>query len=317
MGRLVLRVLLAPALVASVLAGCGGEDRSDEPALSKPKAGQCVAKEMEDGPNQVPDFTTVVPCTEPHIREVVAVIDVPEKFLDSSSPEAALARRTELSSDTANPTQLAKEFFVQLTPQCLRAVSRAAGLAPTKSEIKVEATDDPDAAVSAIQNMVLLPSSPSSAHPSLTPPELWKKGMTQYVCSIRYVDPHDVEKPKAVTSATSKQVIRSYLTPDFPADQRWCGVSSDTGSIEVVSCTASDHEVEYLWDVGDPAAAAEFTLDEPGIDLCLNVLRTLDFEHNTGFSMTVLRDKSDSKSCGASLASAPDGNHMKAGWAVW
>lgn len=226
-----------------VLTGCSGSDgpggSGEEagpkaPVLSVPAIGQCVAKEIADGNDVAPDFTTVVPCTEPHVYEVIGVRAIPPRFLDRTTPQAGLARRTELATVGPRATRRSMNFQRVLWPSCDQALRVATGVDRFTFRGK-------DAKALRV-NPVLRNAGPWL---NLAPAKHWAKHPV-VVCSVRYAGPTPkgaVRAPaRPVESATKQLAIRSWMTPAFPLPFRMCASAKSGARVPCVG----RHGAEYL-----------------------------------------------------------------------
>lgn len=224
------RAVLPTTLVtiALVLAGCSGgsSDSTDDtkPALPQPEARQCVAEEMPDENDTAPDFSTIVPCTEPHIFEIIAVTPVPKKFQSGRTKAEKLARRAELATVGDKKPKVAEQLQEVVGPICGTAISAAAGLG------QVDIAGKPAAEVG-----LRIPRSGASTWLSISPPDLWSAGKTYSICSIRYAAKVGSDQAKPVRSPDSAQLITRMLdqSRDFPLSLFDCA----TGKGKAISCT--------------------------------------------------------------------------------
>jgi hypothetical protein len=232
---------LAVLLVVAV-AACGGAAPKSGPqaAAAAPKAlqaGQCVAGEMADGKDVVPDPKTVVPCTKPHVYEIVAVVDVPKQFLVGETDAEKLARRSAFADvDDDAPSSIRAKMSEATFSKCAAPFRKATGMAGLKVNGKSAA------------DVSLYPSLKDvSEWYTVSSPEQWVAGITQAVCSYRFAAEKPGLKgnppPTLVSSRSARPVISSYLHQDYPASLRWCFVA---GGGHEMSC-AKRHGMELLW----------------------------------------------------------------------
>lgn len=227
-------------LVAFAVAACGGGGATDpkkaEPQLVVPRAGQCIAAEVPDGNDVAPDTETVVPCSKPHIYEIIAVIDIPQKFLSGTTKAQKLAQQKELAGNADKPTKLRRQISTEVYSKCEEPFRESSGLADLTVKGKSARAVD-----------LSLPRSGASQWYTVTSPALWIAGKAKAVCSIRFAELSRGDEratPTPVTSTSSKQVIASYLTKDFPVASRACTDSSKDNA--GVACTKA-HDQEPLW----------------------------------------------------------------------
>lgn len=237
--------LIAAAALLALLTGCSGSDGSpkasngnnaDAPAkVAEPQSGQCVAKEIADGDDFAPDMRTVVPCSELHAYEIVAVVAIPDDMLSGTTDAEKLARRTELSKIGGEDTELRKRLRTEVYSLCDEPFREATGLGQVK--VVEKSAKDVD---------LRLPPGAASQWYTLSSPELWVKGTTQAVCSFRFAPPTkgDVVSPVTpIRSNNTNPAMSSYLTRKFPAELRSCW---DTKTDKAASCSET-HDQELLW----------------------------------------------------------------------
>lgn len=240
-------------VLVTLLASCGSEPKvtsstGQETTVAAPEAGQCIAEEIKDANDSVPDFESVVPCTEPHTYEILGTVDIPETFLDDSSTEASTARRTELATIGEQSSKLTERMRTELYPQCADHLLRATGTDRVKVQGK-PATGE-----------VLLPRLGTRMVQwfSLTPLELWRDGAAQVVCSIRFQTVGG-DEPAAVpmTSSSDAQVIGRFLGPVPPLEAHSCLRANDR---KVRPCDRP-HMGERLWALNIDALLGPSVLD--------------------------------------------------------
>lgn len=233
-------VIALVTLIALTAAACSDDKtpktpKKAQPTFTQPKAGQCVAEEVPDGEDVAPNTETVVPCSKPHVYEIVAVIDIPKRFLTGKTKAQKLARRSELADVGDKPTKLRQSYSNAVYSKCDTPFREASGLAALTVKGK-----------SAKKVSLGMPFGGTSQWYTVTSPKLWLAGTTQAVCSIRFsVVPKGDKRPPVlpVRSKSSKQVIASYLTKDFPVEVRGC---IEPRTEDGVSC-AKPHSEELLW----------------------------------------------------------------------
>ncbi len=235
--------LIAVAALLALLAACSGSSASDAggkksdgpPKLVKPQAGQCVAKEIPDGKDFAPDMTTVVPCSEPHAYEIVAVVAIPDEMLSGTTDVEKLARRSELNDVGNNDSPLRKKLKDEVYPLCAEPFREASGLGQMTVAGKTAKEAD-----------LRIPFGPASEWDTLSPPQLWTEGVTEAVCSYRFAPPTDGDVVSPVTpirSNNTNPAMSSYLSRKFPAALRAC---MDDKASKSISCTSA-HDQELMW----------------------------------------------------------------------
>lgn len=214
-------VAVIAALV--LLAGCDGSSPSPKPtttipaAKPIPEAGDCMAKEVPDLDDFAPDLNSRVDCTKPHVYEVTAVLDVPERFLTGTTPQEIMAQRKTLAT-VSNESKANKKFDDYAWKRC-----RAAGVAAARlSGLKLRGTSAVDANVYAAVVDV-------NEWLNLLDAGNWAKGNTKFLCTIRYSkhqtvlpDREEPPEPEAIRSPSKNPVMASFLAKDFPLHHRQC-----------------------------------------------------------------------------------------------
>ncbi len=248
--------LIVVAALLALLAACSGgdggnggngtHDKADGPAkLVEPQAGQCVAKEVADGKDFAPDTQTVVPCSEPHAYEIVAVVAIPDEMLTGTTDAEKLVRRTALANIDDQDSELRKKLKAEVFSLCDDPFREATGL----GQLKV-------AGKTAKEAGLRLPFGPASQWYTLSSPELWVKDTEQVVCSFRFAPPTDGDVVSPVTpirSNNTNPAMSSYLTKRFPANLRACMDNKDNKTID---CT-STHDQELMWVIDMKAVYGE------------------------------------------------------------
>lgn len=235
--------LIAAAGLLALLAACGGSDgdakngnKADGPVtVAEPQSGQCVAQEVADGDDFAPDMRTIVPCSELHAYEIVAVVAIPDDMLSGTTNAEKLARRTELSKIGGEDTELRKRLRTEVYSLCDEPFREATGLGQVK--VVEKSAKDVD---------LRPPPGAASQWFNLSSPELWVKGTTQAVCSFRFAPPTEGDVVSPVTpirSNNTNPAMSSYLTRKYPAALRSCW---DTKTDKAASCSGT-HDQELLW----------------------------------------------------------------------
>ena len=93
-----LRLTVAAALILVSLAGCGGSEEKPKADLAELKAGDCIAKDIKDENDRAPDLDSVVDYSEPHVFEIVELVDIPEEALTGTTDKEKLANRKDLAT---------------------------------------------------------------------------------------------------------------------------------------------------------------------------------------------------------------------------
>jgi hypothetical protein len=235
------------------LSACGGSD--DAPAQKKltvPKAGQCIAKEIPDGKDMAPDTESVVPCNKDHGYEIVAAFKIPRELLAGKTKKAKLARRTELADIDDDKSKLREELSKTVFSKCEKPFREASGL--DKLTVLGKSAEKVSMTVSA--NV--------STWYTISSPELWLQGKAMGVCSFRFADGSDtkgVPKLSTVRSTSTKPVMASYLTKEFPVTARGCAEYSLS---DAATCD-QPHTQERLWVIDIKAVYGRKFLSEANL----------------------------------------------------
>lgn len=240
------------ALLASCVGGDGGNGgngtgaKGDGPAkLFEPQAGQCIAKEVADGKDFAPDTQTVVPCSESHAYEIVAVVAIPDEMLTGTTDAEKLVRRTALADIDDKDSELRKKLKAEVFSLCDDPFREATGL----GQLTV-------AGKTAKEAGLRLPFGPASQWYTLSSPDLWVKGTAQVVCSYRFAPPSEGDVVSPVTpirSTNTNPAMSSYLSKRYPAGLRACMDNKDN---KTISCT-STHDQELMWVIDMKAVYGE------------------------------------------------------------
>lgn len=250
-----MRSLRALAVVVClVAAGCGGPEPATGPVTPTEKkavapatfrAGDCFAKEVPDGDDVAPDFTSAVDCTKPHVYEVSDVFAVPERYLRGDSRKQKLANRKVLGSTTKG-SQLADEFQSYAASECESSILKRAGI----NRIKV--AGKPLKEVNA--GLVM---SGGSTWINLAPVPNWTDGEQEFICTVRYTE-HQTGggdlAPRPVKAKSDHPAFHDFLTKDFPADRRLCVTYDSQERYSLEPCGDGQHYGEIFF--GYDAAAA-------------------------------------------------------------
>lgn len=200
--------MLAAALFLPALAACGGDAGEGEAEESSgppvPKVGQCFASEVREGEHAGPSLWSAVPCTDRHAYEVTGVIDVPERFLDETSPAASLKRRDDLARPGGPKTLHGK-------------LARAADCEETRAQMM--GTRD-FAVKRKVGSQAILPEVNNAAGwMNVAPRELWTSGHHVVICSWRF---GGVGRAVPVASPDDRPALAHVFDASFPVDNRNC-----------------------------------------------------------------------------------------------
>lgn len=238
---------IALIVAGLILAGCDGESPSPKPSATIPaakpipEAGQCLAREVPDLDDFAPDLESRVDCTEPHIYEVTAVIDVPARLVKGKTPKERVAQRNELAKlDDDDADRLA--FSKYSGEQCGVAAARALGV----SSLEIMGTSAEEARVNVWMR-------DASSWINVLDAGNWAKGNTKLLCTIRYnehqtdgSDREELPDPESIRSQSSDPVLRSFLTQDFPLRHRQCVALKGSRELTPLSCD-KQHQGEMIF----------------------------------------------------------------------
>lgn len=238
--------------LALLLTGCGGGDDPEPAAADAAEAshavavGDCIAGEVDDEGDKVPDIHSVVDCAEPHVYEILALVDLPAEVLGGETDEEKLANRAELAAPTgtgeASAAKAAYTAFAE--EECLDATVDAAGW----GSMSLQGVGADDAQL----QPVALGMAPVWF--SVMPEEEWLDGQTQLVCSARFSEPRlsstgqTVPLPAATpaSSPDDQPLLSHYATQDFPVELRQCELAASDGTRSYLPCD-SEHYAEFLF----------------------------------------------------------------------
>ena len=223
------RLTVAAALILVSLAGCGGSDEKPKADAAELKAGACIAKDIKDENDRAPDLDSVVDCSEPHVFEIVELVDIPEEALTGTTDKEKLANRKDLATwptgEEGEELSSQKGAYLEFTDTaCVDQYISLSGL----GDVSVEGVDAKDANVA--------PALEAGFHQwiNVTPGDLWLEGKRQLMCSFRFgdVEPGSYEESppaRSVTSKTDKALFTTMGSSDLPAELRQCDETNHCG----------------------------------------------------------------------------------------
>lgn len=194
-----------------------------------PKVGECFAKEIPDLDDFAPDLSSRVHCTKPHIYEVTAVVDVPQRFLEAKTPKELVAQRNDFAT-VANNDELRMKLVEFAWKECWAADAKATGL----SKLEFNGKSAREARV-----QLFLRDAPGWLN--MMDAGNWAEGNTKFLCMIRYSkhrDDGDFVEPEAIRSTSAAPSIQAFLTKDFPLERRQCLTREVNGGLIPESCDA-------------------------------------------------------------------------------
>jgi len=217
-----LRAPVAPlaalgVLVAS-LAGCTA------PPPRPVEAGDCLGGTVTTDGAPAPDLDALVDCTEPHGFEVIASLDLPERWTTGDEPLAD-RRAALLPSGGAYD-----DFQAWAFRSCGEAAADETGL------------DGVRIASVAASRALLRPAGAFDLEVALTSEERWAAGEARAVCAVRWTDPETAEtRPLALPEGES---FADLYDAGLPLDTRRC-YAYDEEDLPAVPCD-DPHWVEYV-----------------------------------------------------------------------
>jgi hypothetical protein len=236
-----MRLVAAVVGIGLVLAGC---DSSGPIEQFKPiKPGICVADETTDEGDLVPDLSSIVDCTTPHVYEVYDIIGLPATALSGSSRQERIENRNDLAlpselSDDSPQRQAFEEFAER---ECATSLQRVTGF----DELTLRGTSAEDARVVPALRGVNTP------WYTVMPEKEWLDGRRQVVCSARFEDPTSTGAGRTPAQAQASADFRMILTKvggtSLSAGFRQCrAYDKKRRKVSIVSC-AEQHVDETLF----------------------------------------------------------------------
>jgi len=213
---------LAAAILLAALAGCAGSDEKPKADVAELSAGVCIAKDIADENDRGPDLDSIVDCSEPHVYEIVELVDLPEKALSGKTDKEKLANRKDLATwptgeEEEEPTSQKIAYYEFTETACVDEYIRVSGL----GDVSVNGVDAKDGNVA--------PALEAGFHQwiNVTPGDRWLDGDRQLICSFRFGDvaPGSYEESppaRSVTSETDKALFTTMGSSDLPAELRSC-----------------------------------------------------------------------------------------------
>ena len=243
--------------VAALLTGCGGSDEpesdtsgspTEQTAAAEVEAGTCLSDEVEDEGDKAPDLASVVECSEPHLYEVNAVVDLPDSLLSGESDEEKAAHRAELATPAqagVEPSAAKTEYAAFADEACADAALDAVGW--SGMSLQGVAADDAQLVPMALKATPLWA--------TVMPEEAWLEGSTQLVCSTRFSEATldgsgmSVTLPAAaaVSSPDGEPMISHFPDQAFGAELRACETAEPNGTRAYLPCDSDAHYAEFLF----------------------------------------------------------------------
>jgi hypothetical protein len=251
MSAYVFRRLSGCVLALALVGGCA----PDVPTLHAPL---CAAADARDQGSRVPDLSTAVPCSGPHIYEVYDVATLPAAALDGSDADAQMANRDDLALPRVLPDDSAERVVYE----------DFAGRTCTSSLQRTTGYDSLTINGKSATRVGLLPALSGISAPrySVPPERYWLAGQRQVLCSARLARP--------VQSATGQVLLLSRArSSDFPIQMRACrGYDAARQRIEAAPCSKPHVSETLFFFQADRAFGKEFvenliaTKDPAGFD---------------------------------------------------
>lgn len=244
-------------LVVLVLSSCGGasDDSAPPPEPSGPPSvatGDCL--DTGAGARGLTPKTLVsslvVDCAEPHATEVLQVQDIPDDLTVDDT--ATLEYREGLNDAVLYPVSRADDELREwVLNTCAESLGRLEGLDAIELD-RERGVDD----------FVALDASRTISFGFEFPEESWEE-RPRVVCAARYTEPRELgEDPETSTGVDVEgRLIETYLTPDFPVEQRQCLTRAADGALVGGACDRP-HYAELLF-----AFDADAILDDATIDV--------------------------------------------------
>lgn len=215
------RLVALAALALAAATACESTSSIDAEPHIQP--GVCVAGEAKDQGNLVPDLSTIVDCTEPHVYEVYGIRRLPDEALSGSTREERIANRedlalpSELSDDSTE--RRAYEMFAER--ECATFLQLATGY----GEVRLRGANAEEAEVIPVVRGI------DPLRYTVMPEEEWLEGRRQVVCSARFEDPDHTGPGRTPVRPRSAIEDRMLITrigePSFPLDMRQCRAYDD------------------------------------------------------------------------------------------
>lgn len=200
-----------------VLTGCAGDDEPKVTTDADVEDVTCVDEEIDDHGDTVPDLSTVVDCSKPHVYEVVGAFDLPKDALKGTSKKERIANRNDLAGVEGDETPEYAAYIEFAQDKCETRAREVLGF----DDVTIQGVDAERARV--------LPSIDGIHAPwfSVTPEDRWLAGERQVICSARLTGPgseNSEEDPatKAVAAKDGKPLVSGVRSSSFPIGYRRC-----------------------------------------------------------------------------------------------
>lgn len=249
-GIAILLVVLALALSAC---GGGSDEPTAPPEPSGPPsvaAGDCVDSGVGSRgltPKMV-ESTRVVDCADPHSLEVLDVQDIPDDLTVDDT--ATLEYRDGLLDTVLNPVSRADD---ELAEWVMETCAESRGRVPGLDVIELDGER-------AVEDFAVFDASRTITYGFEFPEESWEE-RPRLVCAAKYTEPSDPgDSANAARAVDVKgNRIQTYLTQDFPVDERYCLASEADNSLVPSDCKRP-HYAELMFSFDADAVLDRATL---------------------------------------------------------
>lgn len=242
-------------LVVLVLTSCGGGSPEPEasPEPSGPPSvatGDCVdsgAGSRGLTPKMV-ESSRVVDCAEPHSLEVLDVQDIPDDLVVDDT--ATLEYRDGMLDAVLNPVSRADD---ELAEWVLSTCAESRGRVPGLDAIELEGERG-------VEDFAVFDASRTITYGFEFPEESWEE-RPRLVCAAKYTEPLDPSDEAYAARAVDVRGnrIQTYLTPDFPVDERYC-LASEADQTLVPGDCKRPHYAELVFSFDADAVLDDGTI---------------------------------------------------------
>ncbi len=234
----VIAAVVGLALVAAACDSTGPEERATEI-----RPGICVADETKDQGDLVPDLSSVVDCSKPHVYEVFDIIDLPASALAGSSRQERIDNRDDLALPSELPDDSAeRQAFEEFAEaECAASLQNVTGV----DELTLGDASAEDARVVPALRGINAP------WYTVMPEKEWLDGRRQVVCSARFEDPEHTGSgrtpSKPHVSADASMLITKVDGQALPVAFRQCRAYDDARQEVGAASCAEPHVDEALF----------------------------------------------------------------------
>lgn len=245
---------IAILLVVLVLSACGGgSEESAPPEPSGPPsvaAGDCVDSGVGSRgltPKMV-ESTRVVDCADPHSLEVLDVQDIPDDLTVDDT--ATLEYRDGLLDTVLDPVSRNDD---ELAEWVMETCAESRGRVPGLDVIELDGER-------AVEDFAAFDASRTITYGFEFPEESWEE-RPRLVCAAKYTEPGDPGENAGAARAVDVKgnLIQTYLTPDFPVDERYCLAAQADDSLLPGDCKRP-HYAELMFSFDADAVLDDGTI---------------------------------------------------------